>query len=200
MLGSITPLGERGRRQRWTVTVAAFVAGSVAAGFVTGGVLGWVGSGLMPPSAIPSAPRWALLGVLLLAGIALDARAGGLRLPSSHRQVNEDWLSRYRGWIYGGAFGLQLGMGMVTIVTASTVYLTFVAAFLSGSTAAGAAIGATFGLVRSLPTLATAGIHRPAQLVGLQRRLRTWDRPTRRVAAVFQAALAACALLLAVPR
>src|SRR5439155_19758853 len=135
-------------------------------------------------------PRLGLRGLILAAGIALDARVGGLRLPSSRRQVNEDWLTRYRGWVYGGAFGLQLGTGVVTIVTGSAVYLTFVAAFLSGSAAAGAAIGATFGLLRSLPTVATAGIHRPGQLGRLEHRVRTWDRPSRRLAGLVQAALA----------
>src|SRR5436190_12077859 len=126
MLGSITPLGERGRRQRWTATVAAFVTGSTAAGLLTGGALGWAGAHAVPLSAVSSGPRLGLLGLLLAAGIALDARVGGLRLPSSRRQVNEDWLTRYRGWVYGGAFGLQLGTGVVTIVTGSAVYLTFV--------------------------------------------------------------------------
>jgi len=200
MLGSITPLGERGRRQRWRVTVAAFVTGSAAAGLLTGGALGWAGGHAVPESMLASGPRLGLLGVLLAAGLALDARLGGLRLPSSRRQVNEDWLTRYRGWVYGGAFGFQLGTGVVTIVIGSAVYLTFVAALLSGSAGAGAAIGATFGLLRSLPSLATARIHGPGQLVRLEHRLRRWDRPSRRLAGVVQAALAAGALVLAVPR
>ena len=37
MLGSITPLGERGRGSRWWVTVTAYVLGSTLAGVA----LGW---------------------------------------------------------------------------------------------------------------------------------------------------------------
>ena len=43
MLGSINPLGERGRRSRWAVTVAAFVAGSAASGLAAGLLLGAAG-------------------------------------------------------------------------------------------------------------------------------------------------------------
>ena len=34
---------------------------------------------------------------------------GGFRLPSHTRQVNEAWLDEYRGWVYGGGFGWQIG-------------------------------------------------------------------------------------------
>src|SRR4249919_1505358 len=74
----------------------------------------------------------------------------GRAIPSWHRQVNEDWLTQYRGWVYGLGFGVQLGLGVVTIVTTAAVYLTWVAAFVSGSAAIGAAVGAAFGLARAL--------------------------------------------------
>src|SRR5436189_48466 len=44
MLGSITPLGERGRNSRWWVTMTAFVLGSAIGGAALGGGLGWLGS------------------------------------------------------------------------------------------------------------------------------------------------------------
>ena len=44
MLGSITPLGERGRGSRWWLTVSAYLLGSILAGLVTGAVFGWAGS------------------------------------------------------------------------------------------------------------------------------------------------------------
>lgn len=49
-----------------------------------------------------------------LAGLALDLGLGALRLPGPARQVDEDWLARYRGWVYGAGFGTQLGLGVVT--------------------------------------------------------------------------------------
>src|SRR6266540_4185051 len=133
MLGSITPLGERGRSQRWPVTMAAYLIASTAGGALTAGLLGWAGQFVLPREVVPDSIRVAVLGVLLLGGLALDIGAAGLRLPTTRRQVNEDWLGRYRGWVYGGTFGFQLGVGVVTIASVSAVYLTFGAALLSGS-------------------------------------------------------------------
>ena len=44
MLASISPLGERARRQHYAVTVAAYVAASTLAGALLGGLLGAVGA------------------------------------------------------------------------------------------------------------------------------------------------------------
>jgi sulfite exporter TauE/SafE len=80
-------------------------------------------------------------------------------------------MGRYRGWVYGAGFGLQLGTGVVTIVTTAAVYATFALATLSGSAAAGALIGAIFGLVRGGTLLLTADLHTPAQVRALHRRV-----------------------------
>src|SRR6266540_6639352 len=93
MLGSITPLGERGRRSTWGVTMTAFLTGSAAGGAAVGGLLGLVGAAL-PPLCGSGAPRlWVLAGLIAL-GLAMDVRAAGMALPTVHRQVNEDWLHR----------------------------------------------------------------------------------------------------------
>src|SRR5689334_15700907 len=139
MLGSITPLGERGRNSRWTVTVTAYVVGSTAAGALFGSALGGVGA-LAPGNALA---RLVALAILIAAGASLDAGLAGARLPTVRRQVNEDWLARYRGWVYGVSFGFQLGLGVVTVVNLSAVYATLAAALLSQSTTAGAVIGGT---------------------------------------------------------
>ena len=65
-----------------------------------------------------------ILALLAALGLAADLRLGGLRLPGPRRQVDERWLHRYRGWVYGVGFGFQLGFGLLTVVTTSTVYLT----------------------------------------------------------------------------
>ena len=52
MLGSITPLGERGRGRRWITTTALFVAASSIAGAVVGGVLGAAGTPLAAQAAV----------------------------------------------------------------------------------------------------------------------------------------------------
>ena len=186
MLGSITPLGERGRNSRWMVTVTAYVVGSTAAGILTGSVLGAMG-GLV---AVPWVVRLWTLGLLVGAGVALDAGLAGARLPTVRRQVNEDWLVRYRGWVYGGAFGVQLGLGVVTVVNLSAVYTALGAELLAGSAAAGGLIGGTFGLLRGLPLATTARVRAPAQLRDVDARLRAWDRPARRAVVVVEAGVA----------
>ena len=60
--------------------------------------------------------------MLLAAALVVDVSPLRRRLPTTRRQVNEDWMGRYRGWVYGGAFGAQLGSGVATIVTSAAVY------------------------------------------------------------------------------
>src|SRR3954447_7454341 len=163
MLASISPLGERARSSRWGVTVTAYVLGSVLGGAALGLLAAALGS-LLPSSWHGSPTADGLVAALLLAGLALDSGVGRLRLPTWRRQVDEAWLGRYRGWVYGAGFGLQLGLGVVTIVTSSTVYATVVLAAVTGSVGAGALVGAVFGVVRSLPVLALRRVEDRADL------------------------------------
>src|SRR5216117_975852 len=118
MLASITPLGERGRGTRWPVTVLFFVAGSAAAGLALGGLLGLAGAAA-GVARVGLGERVFILVAVTVAGVALEAGAFGLKLPGPRRQVNEEWLDVYRGWVYGFGFGFQLGLGEVTVVTTS---------------------------------------------------------------------------------
>jgi len=153
MLSSISPLGERARAARWGLTVTAYIVGSLLGGTAIGAAAGAVGAALPRTWLTSPAAVWAVVA-LLLVGLVLDLRSGSQGPPSWRRQVDEAWLARYRGWIYGLGFGFQLGLGVVTIVTSSTVYATLVLAALTGSVAAGALVGAVFGVARALPVLA----------------------------------------------
>jgi len=170
MLSSITPLGERSRGNRWWMTVLAYLVGSVLGGAVTGLVLGLLGVPLRRAGL--TGPTLAVV-VAVLAAVALgfDALAPRVRLPRWKRQVNEDWMAIYRGWVYGFGWGFQLGLGWATIVTAALIYLVFVLALLSGSVAFGLLIGVTFGLARGLVILAAAGVDDPERLVAFHRSL-----------------------------
>ena len=161
MLTSISPLGERARGNRWPVTVTAYVVGSVLAGGAVGGVLGLLGEVLLGP--LP----------LVAAGVCLAAALADLLglLPRGSRQVDEDWLVRYRGWVYGLAFGAQLGVGVVTIVTSAATYAALALCLLSGDVGAGLGIGATFGLVRALPILLLRKASTPESLRAVGARL-----------------------------
>jgi MFS family permease len=189
MLASISPLGERARRQRYAVTVAAYVAASTLAGALLGGLLGAVGA----PWA-GTRGSMLVIGVLAIAGLLLDARAFGLRVPGPRRQVNEDWLATYRGWVYGIGYGAQLGLGVTTIITASITWVAFACAAATGSLAAGMLVGGTFGLARALPVLATARAHDPSTLRATLARLERLRPPAARVATVLQVTLAVALL------
>jgi hypothetical protein len=192
MLGSITPLGERSRGRRWGITVTAFALAAGAAGAALGAALGAAG-GLVVVSATA---RTALLGLAVAAAVVVDVLPG-VRAPGPRRQVNEAWVHRYRGWVYGAGFGLQLGLGVTTIVSTAAVYATGAAAFLAGSAAAGAIVGAAFGLARAATLLAAGGVDEPRALAVLDRRLEAWERPARLAALAAEAALIALAVVIA---
>jgi hypothetical protein len=161
MLASITPLGERGRNSRWSVTISAFVLGATLAGAGLGAVLGLVGSPL------GGGERWRLAALAAGAVLALAIDLGPVRVPGPNRQVNERWLDEYRGWVYGLGFGSQLGLGVTTIVSSAAMYLALFAALLTGDPGSGAVIGGAFGLLRGLTPLAAARVRRPDQLMAL---------------------------------
>ena len=191
MLASITPLGERARGSRWGLTAGFFLAGSTLAGAAAGAVTGELGH-LVLQSGAASDGRVALLAAGLAAGLGLDLAR---RLPTMRRQVNEDWLREYRGWVYGVAFGGQLGVGVSTIVTTSLVYVTLLAAFLAGGAGTGAAIVGLFGAARGATLLAGARVRRPDDLARLHRTIDTW-RPRVRAWTLTAQAILAVALIL----
>lgn len=191
MLGSITPLGERGRGSRWGVTVSAYLIGSAVGGAALGALLGWIGS----PLRMSANVRLVVLGAAIAAGIVLDLGLGGLRLPTTRRQVDETWRASYRGWVWGLTFGAQLALGVVTVVTTAFVYVTWLGAMLAGSLRAGALIGLSFGLARALPILTVARVRTSAQLLGVDRTLQRLAAPARRLTVAAGASIAGLALL-----
>jgi hypothetical protein len=189
MLSSMTPLGERGRGRRWATTATAYLIGSVVGGSMLGAALGGLGS------LLPSRPGPAVVGGTIvaaaLAGVLLDLRVGGLSLPTLHRQVNETWLTEYRGVVVGAGWGFQLGLGVATIMTTSLVYLTWVVALLTTSALGGLVVGATFGLARGLPIVAMRGVFDASRRAAVHRRMAGWAQPAHRVAIGFELAVAA---------
>jgi sulfite exporter TauE/SafE len=177
MLTSITPLGERGRNRRWALTAAWYLFGSTLGGAAIGAILGAIGMALGQVGAASSV----LLG-LAAAGCLIAALwdARGINPPSWRRQVDEQWLGRYRGWVIGAGFGAQLGFGVVTIVTSASVYATLVLGVLTGTFWGGLAIGATFGLIRALPLLAARRVHAQQALLALHHRVSAAAAPVRR--------------------
>jgi hypothetical protein len=192
MLGSITPLGERGRDRVWGRTVLALIVGGALGGAALGATAGLVGSVLLQVVHVSDGARLAALGVVLAVTCAMDV-AG--TVPTSHRQVNEDWLTLYRDWIYGLGFGFQLGAGVVTIVTTAAIFALIAAAAATGTMVAGATVGAAFGALRASTVLFSLRVNEPANLADLQDVLERWERPAKVATPIVLAALGVAALL-----
>ena len=128
--------------------------------------------GLLVPRALTP-----YIAVAVAAGaVALELTG---RIPGPRRQVNEDWLHRYRGWVYGAGFGFQLGTGVMTIVTTAAVYLALALTALAHDLAAGLVVGSVYGIARSLPLLLARHVDRPERLAPLHARLGRLARPVR---------------------
>jgi hypothetical protein len=192
MLASITPLGERGRHSRWRITVTAFLVGATVAGAALGALAGALGAIIVPGSLGLGARLGALAAVALLA-VAFDARAE--RIPGPRRQVNEDWLHAFRGWVYGLGYGAQLGFGVTTVVSSAALYVAVVAALGTREPALGALVLGCFGAARGLTLLAGAGVRRPEQLIALHTRLGQWRGPARTASMATLGAITAVAMI-----
>lgn len=179
MLSSIHPLGERARHNRWWLTVTAFTVGAVVSGAGLGLLLGAMGSFLPEVATTTLLVATALLA--LTAGI-LDI--AGVEAPGPRRQVNENWIGSFRGWVYGGGFGLELGLGLFTYVVTWGVYAMMASAVLTTSPVLGAVVGAAFGLGRSATLWLAVVVDRPSRLTSFNRRLAEAGPLVRRGSAI----------------
>jgi hypothetical protein len=194
MLASITPLGERARRSHWTTTTFFHLLGSTAAGAAGGLLVGLLGSLLL--GGVGTDLRLAVVGAALATGLTIELARG--RVPGPRRQVNEQWLERYRGWVYGLGFGAQLGAGITTVVVSSAVYVVWLAALVCAHPQTGLAIGASAGALRGATVLAGATVTGPERLLAFHERLGALEAPVRVLGLTAQFALAGLALAVAV--
>jgi len=192
MLSTITPIGERGRNNRWAASAAWFVVGATLGGatLAAGAAVLAAGVAALDLSGEALAGVAALLAAVT---IASDLQLAGFRLPSHTRQVNETWLDQYRSWVYGGGFGWQIGVGLATYVTTSAVYLMVALAALTASPAAAFAIVTGFGAVRGLAVLLGRNLTTPQRMLDLHRRLEELLPTAQRAVVAVQAAVLAIA-------
>lgn len=170
MLTSISPLGERARGNRFSVTAGAHIVGSALGGAAIGAVAGTLGWALLAPVGSATARGLALMLVAAAAFLAIAADRWRM-VPTIHRQVDERWIGAYRGWAYGAGYGVQLGAAVVTIVPSALTYAAIGAAVATGSPVAGALVGTAFGAARGLGVLLGWQVHTTEQLVRLHRRV-----------------------------
>lgn len=131
----------------WGRTVIGFLIGAVIGGALLFGAVGLVGqvSGLNGLTYIVAL-------VALAAAVLLDLLKVTPLGPK--RQVNEDWLGRYRDWVVGLGFGAQLGAGFTTYVTTWGTWALVVIAAVAGLPGA-ILVGVSFGLGRCVLLMAT---------------------------------------------
>jgi hypothetical protein len=190
MLSTITPIGERGRGNRYRPTAAWFVAGALLGGATTGGLMAGLAA-IVAAVHLPGDAAGAVgAGVLAIAG-GSDLGVAGLHLPYHRRQVNERWLDQFRPWVYGMGFGWQIGTGLSTYVMTAAVYALVVVGALTGSTVAALALGCLFGLVRGLCVLLGRGITSPESLRAFHRRFEMIGPRVRVGVIALEAAMAA---------
>lgn len=187
MVSAINPLSERARGNRYWLTAAWFLVGSVLGGAVLGtgsAALAFV----LRPLADHRGAASLIAGLACLVALAADRRLAGFQLPLHPRQVNELWLTRYRRWLYAAGFGAQIGTGFATYIMTAATYLVVAVPALSGSPALALRAGLLFGLVRGLAVLLSARCRTAQSLRQLHLRLSSLEP------ASFWAAMAAEAL------
>jgi hypothetical protein len=192
MLSSITPMTEAGRGNRFSVTARWFVVGGIVGGLCLG-LLAAGAAALLALADLSTQARWGIGAVVALATASIDLGALGIELPIFKRQVDDAWLRRYRGWVYGAGFGWQIGFGVATYIMTAGVFLTIGLAVLGASPAAAVAIGGTFGLVRGSAVFIGRSATTPAALAAVHARLEALA-PASRLAALLAQLVAAVSL------
>lgn len=179
MLSTVTPIAEAGRGHRYRWTASWFFLGALLGGATTGIVaaVAALGVGALELSTTATLAFGAVAAVL---AAALDGRLLGPPIPHHRRQVNEDWLGRYRAWVYGAGFGWQIGTGVATYIMTAGVYLVVVLAALTGSPLVALALCVAFGGFRGSMVLLGATLTSPERLQSFHRRFEAWREPVRR--------------------
>lgn len=192
MLTSVTPLGERGRGNRWPITAAWLMLGHLAGGLALGLLLVGVSALLMAAGLelAPSTVAFVVGGVVIVGALA---DITGKRMLGK-RQVDDRWLTKYRGWVYGLGFGVQLGFGLVTVVNTALIGGVLVAGALLGGSSA-LIVGLIYGGVRGLVACGSFRVGSPSSLKRLHKRLDKSERPFRLLCAGLVAFLSLAAVV-----
>lgn len=163
MLSTLTPMSEAARGHRFWVTAVWYTLGGLLGGIALGLAVAPVAAlvGWAQPQPLVGAGFVAAAAILAM---ATDLRLTGWRLPGHTRQVDENWITTYRPWVYATGFGAQIGFGLVTVIMTGALYLLVVVMALTGDPLAAVALGGLFGLVRGAAIWVGFRLDRPAAL------------------------------------
>ena len=171
MLASITPLGERGRKATWAITVTAFALGARWRGRRSGALLGLAGVVL----AGRSRPErgWGCWPAAAAGRRRAGCRARARCRDRGGRSTSAGW-TRTAAGCTGCGYGAQLGVGVTTVVTSAATYVALCWPRCSAGDPGPRArwsLGG-YGAVRGLTPLAAARVRRRQQLLAIHARLR----------------------------
>jgi hypothetical protein len=192
MLSQINPIAEAGRGRRFGRTATWFVAGATVGGACLGAVCA-AGAAIVDRAGLSAGAALAIVSVAAVGAAVVDSQLLGFGPPFLRRQVNEDWLNRYRPWVYAGGFGWQIGVGFTTYVMTAAVPLAVVCAVSSATPLFALAIGIAFGFARGLTVLLSAPLRTQAALYDFHRRFSARGEAFRRRVIVVQLAVAVVA-------
>ena len=196
MLSQITPIGEASRGNRYRTTALWYVAGSVLGGLSLGAVMALLAS-VVHALDVSFTVALAIASGVAMLGAIVDSGVLGFAPPFFLRQVNEDWLGKYRAWLYGSGFGWQVGAGVATYIMTAAVFVTIAFGALGASPIAALVLGGGFGLARGLTVYLTARAHNTAELFAIHRKFDALGEPVRRAVIVVQLAVGVVAIGLA---
>lgn len=192
MLSQINPIAEAGRGRRYGHTATWFVAGATVGGATLGAVCA-AAAAAIDRTGLSARGAPAVVAASALVAALIDTRLLGFGPPFLRRQVNEDWLNRYRPWVYGGGFGWQIGVGFTTYVMTAAVPLVVICAAASATPWFAFALATMFGFARGLTVLSSAALRTQKALYDFHRRFAERGEPLRRTVIVVQLAVAVAA-------
>ena len=176
MLTSITPLGERGRGNRFWLTRTWLLVGHVVGGLALGLLMSAASFLVASIFGRPSVST-ATFVIAAAAVVAVAGDVAGLTIPG-RRQVDERWLTTYRGWVYGFGFGAQLGFGLVTVVNTLLVATVLLAGALL-TPAQAVVVGGAYGLTRGIGATVNGRVRTVNDLRRLHQRIDQSERTVR---------------------
>lgn len=171
MLSSIHPFGERSRNNSFGQTATAHIVGSTLGGIAFGALGAILGLGLTLLVDLSNFARTIIVIAATVLAFVFEATKNERMLPTRSRQVDENWIQTYRGWVYGGGWGAELGFGLSTIITTALVHLLVVVMVLTTSPLLAVGLGALFGFVRGATVLTAIRVDTPERLRSLHRQL-----------------------------
>lgn len=184
MVGTIVPAVFAGKRENWHVTSIIFVVSGALGGLAMGAFLATLGFFL---NRLLVAKEYTLIIIAIVAlGYALY-ELQLIRMPTIpiQRQVSRSLRTRFPLSLVSFVYGVQLGAGITTRITTSTVYVVCLAIVVIGDPVVGAIVMGCYGFCRSLLNMLFAMGLQSIEAAGMRiNTLMRWNLAVRVISAL----------------